>query len=354
MKVDFERDGINDEVFIINWPDSQICFHLIRRGDKLSGVKEAVYILMDKFRTKFYIGETGEVQGRFRTHKWQKDFWHCAVVIEDRNGAFKKQDVRKWFEWRLYQIASERSREDKKYEILSRAGRQEDRSFLENRINDILAVCRFLGIPWGYASAVNEKSRPVKKNTPDKAISLHEKTERKRPAPNFSFEMAGVPTGAELIFTEGGQIVRACGKNQVNFNGTTYSLTGFTKAFMPPNKRNRKDSYQGPAFFTYKGILLTTLRKKQEAECQSRVVRPKSSKDTCLSGQTKTQLAKMIAMSVDGREGAFGGILQYFSRFKPCPPSGKWRHPLSAVGIKFDEGNRVIDWRVANIPQKSC
>lgn len=48
MKVDFERDGINDEVFIINWPDSQICFHLIRRGDKLSGVKEAVMVRLNE------------------------------------------------------------------------------------------------------------------------------------------------------------------------------------------------------------------------------------------------------------------------------------------------------------------
>ncbi|MCQ2391146.1 MAG: hypothetical protein MJ240_06965 [Kiritimatiellae bacterium] len=271
MKVDVERDGVNDEAFIINWPDSQICFHLIRRGDKLNGVKEAVYVLMDKFRTKFYIGETGEVQERFRTHKWQKDFWHCALVIEDRNGAFKRQDVRKWFEWRLYQIASERSCEDKKYEILSRAGKQEEKSFLENRINDILAVCRFLGIPWGFPSAASGSPQKTRDESPDKTTNQRKKNVRRRPAPNFSFEMAGIPAEAELVFTEGGQKVRACGKNRVSFNGVTYSLTGFAKAFMPSHRRNKKDAYQGPAFFTYKGVLLTTLRKKHEAENPSRV-----------------------------------------------------------------------------------
>ena len=96
MKVNFKRENTNDEIFKIYWPDSQMRFYLIDRDVKPIGVKEAVYILMDKFRTKFYIGETGPskkggVQNRFQTHKWQKNFWNCALVIEDRNEEFKRR-----------------------------------------------------------------------------------------------------------------------------------------------------------------------------------------------------------------------------------------------------------------------
>ena len=348
MKVDFERDGVNDEVFVINWPDSQICFHLIRRGDKPAGVKEAVYVLMDKFRTKFYIGETGEVQGRFRTHKWQRDFWHCALVIEDRNGAFKKQDVRKWFEWRLFQIAVGRSREDKKYEILSSAGKQDDKSYLENRINDILAVCRFLGIPWGYAS---ETEKHIKKRVVDR-LAQHKAKGKRHPAPGFTYSMAGISDGDELVFTEGGQKVRARAKNKVEYQGAVYSLTGFVKRFMPANKRNKANSYQGPAFFTYRGELLTELRAKREVSrsvSSAKLAKLDKARDICVSGQNKTQLAKRIALNVDGKIGAFGGILQYFSRFKRCPQTGKWRKPLELIGIKFDKSDFVVDWHAAKM-----
>ena len=34
------------------------------------------------------------------------------------------------------------------------------------------------------------------------------------------------------------------------------------KKFMPPEKRNSKDAYQGPKYFTFKGELLTDLRTK--------------------------------------------------------------------------------------------
>lgn len=350
MIVKFEREGLNDEMFVINWPDSQLRFHLIRRGDKLEAIKEAVYVLMDKFRTEFYIGETGDLMSRFRTHRWQREFWHCALVIEDRNEEFKKQDVRKWFEWRLFQIASERSLADKKYKIDSSAGKQADKSYLENRVNDILAVCRFLGIPWGYAETNKHKAAS---EASDSKPSVPEEDATKQPAPGFAFEMAKIPENAELVFVEGGQHVRAIGKNRVVYCGETYSLTGFAKKFMPADKRRKNESYQGPAYFTYKGSLLTVLRKKYEGKPRSGVASNKTkgriSKEVCSSGLTKTQLAKKIATLIDGRDGAFGGILQYFSRFKSCPKTGKWRKPLTDVGIAFDKQDFVIDWRAAKL-----
>jgi len=63
----------------------------------------------------------------------------------------------------------------------------------------------------------------------------------------------------------------------------------------------------------------------------------------------KTQLAKLIARR-GGNEGAFGGILHYFSGMKPCGKSSKWRKPLEDVGVKFDKRDFVKDWEHANNP----
>jgi len=63
----------------------------------------------------------------------------------------------------------------------------------------------------------------------------------------------------------------------------------------------------------------------------------------------KTQLAKLIARR-GGNEGAFGGILHYFSRMKPCGKSSKWRKPLEEAGVKFDKHDFVKDWEHAKNP----
>lgn len=354
MKVNFKREKTDDEIFKIYWPDSQMRFYLIDRDVKPIGVKEAVYILMDKFRTKFYIGETGPskkggVQNRFQTHKWQKDFWNCALVIEDRNEEFKEQDIRKWFERRLFEIAKERSVADKKYEVLSSAGKQEDLPY-ENRIRDILAVCRFLGIPWGYS--IDRKHGDVAtgatkgsdgSNMPSKPYT------RRKILPNFTYEMAGVPDGAELKFTEGNhQCVRAKGKNEVVFEGVSYSLSGFVKKFIPDSKRNKKDSYRGPSFFTFKGRLLTELRDEKGKNGNVIVANKRTMTDEyCWAN--KTQLSKLIALR-GGNEGSDGHILLTLSRKRRCLPGSKWRSVLSEVGLKFDKENYVVDWTKAKNP----
>jgi len=61
---------------------------------------------------------------------------------------------------------------------------------------------------------------------------------------------------------------------------------------------------------------------------------------------TKTQLAKLIAKR-GGNEGAFGGILHFFNRRRPCPVTSKWRVPLESVGVKFNAKDFVVDWTCA-------
>ena len=63
----------------------------------------------------------------------------------------------------------------------------------------------------------------------------------------------------------------------------------------------------------------------------------------------KTQLARLIARG-GGNEGAFGGILHFFSRKRPCVKKSKWRNLLESVGLKFDERDFVVDWSAARNP----
>lgn len=86
----------------------------------------------------------------------------------------------------------------------------------------------------------------------------------------FKFAMLagiGIKVGSELEFVHGRQKVRVADlKNHIEFKGAIYTTTSFCKKFMPADKRNSKDAYQGPKFFTYKGELLTVLRARA-AEC---------------------------------------------------------------------------------------
>ena len=88
----------------------------------------------------------------------------------------------------------------------------------------------------------------------------------KTPAVPFQFSMladAGVKIGSELEFIHGRQKVTVANlKNKIEFRGETYTTSGFCKHFMPDEKRNSKDAYQGPKYFTFKGERLTDLRAK--------------------------------------------------------------------------------------------
>ena len=82
----------------------------------------------------------------------------------------------------------------------------------------------------------------------------------------FQFGMladAGIKIGSELEFIYGGQKVKVADlKNKIEFEGEEYTTSGFCKKFMPDEKRNSKDAYQGPKYFTFKGDLLADLRAK--------------------------------------------------------------------------------------------
>lgn len=82
----------------------------------------------------------------------------------------------------------------------------------------------------------------------------------------FRFAMlvdAGIGIGTELEFIYGGQKVKVADlKNKIGFKGEIYTTSGFCKKFMPKEKRNAKDAYQGPKYFTFRGESLADIRAK--------------------------------------------------------------------------------------------
>ena len=153
----------------------------------------------------------------------------------------------------------------------------------------------------------------------------------------MGFSALGISQGAELVFVPTGLKVVVDGEKSISYKGMKYSLSGFTKKFIP--NPNHSGAYQGPKYFSYRGHLLVDIRKGNDESVPQNGER----------WNGRTQLAKLIARR-GGNEGAFGGILHYFSGRRPCVKSSKWRELLVAAGIQFDERDYVIDWTVAKNP----
>ena len=99
----------------------------------------------------------------------------------------------------------------------------------------------------------NPTTKPKEKDT--------EKTAHRKA---FEFSMIGLKEGDTITFAPLKLDVKINGKNTISYNGKTYTLTGFCKAFLPQNLRNPSDAYQGPKFFTYQGENLWKLRLRNE------------------------------------------------------------------------------------------
>ena len=211
MNVKITEDTNGQKIYKIFWPDTQLDFLLVDRDSAISYDKEAVYILMDKFRRCFYIGETGATKGggvanRFRTHKWEKEFWDSALVIRDRNGEFDSSTIRAWFEWKLNDIAKAANTAV----ILSRAGKQEEPIGVKKRLNDILAVCRFIGVSWAFYEEENKETESSTKKTAKTNNPMKMKPTSKPSAKATAQSWTGKTQFARLIAQREGK-PKSCG-----------------------------------------------------------------------------------------------------------------------------------------------
>ena len=76
---------------------------------------------------------------------------------------------------------------------------------------------------------------------------------------NFTFEMVGIPVGSKLIFKKDPSVVCVTkdDRNQVEYKGKTYSLSGLAKKLL------NGQAAQGARFFTYRGQTLTEMRENR-------------------------------------------------------------------------------------------
>lgn len=84
--------------------------------------------------------------------------------------------------------------------------------------------------------------------------------------PRFEFRMAGVKIGEKVTFDPAKIEVVVADEKHVEYKRRLYTLTAFTKKFMPENRRDKSGAYQGPKYFSYHGKTLTELRLEREGK----------------------------------------------------------------------------------------
>lgn len=89
---------------------------------------------------------------------------------------------------------------------------------------------------------------------------IENNTNRITRAKNFKFSMAGIKIGETIVFNPTKIKVKVVSDDSVEYNGNTYSMTSFTRKYLPDYMRNPSDKYRGPDYFSYKGYKLTSLR----------------------------------------------------------------------------------------------
>ena len=115
--------------------------------------------------------------------------------------------------------------------------------------------------------AVYVDGRPVisKSKEEDKKIEADSKeNERRAQKPPFKFHMIGLKVGDTIVFNELNLSVTVASDDKVEYQGRLWSLSTFTREFLPENKQNSSGAYQGPKYFSYKGKTLNELRKEKE------------------------------------------------------------------------------------------
>ena len=97
----------------------------------------------------------------------------------------------------------------------------------------------------------------------DKKIEADSReNERRAQKPAFKFHMIGLKVGDTVVFDELNLSVTVASDDKVEYQGRLWSLTAFTREFIPEDKQNASGTYQGPKYFSYKGKTLSELRKE--------------------------------------------------------------------------------------------
>lgn len=82
--------------------------------------------------------------------------------------------------------------------------------------------------------------------------------------PRFKFSMVGIKIGEWVTFDPTGIKVRVASDNTVEYDNRLYKLSPFVGTFLPDERRNLSNSYQGSKYFSYNGRILEDLRRERE------------------------------------------------------------------------------------------
>lgn len=115
--------------------------------------------------------------------------------------------------------------------------------------------------------AVYVDGKPVisKSKEEDKKIEADSKEkERRTQKPAFKFHMIGLKVGDTIVFDELNLPVTIASDDKVEYKGRLWSLSAFTREFLPEDKQNTSGAYQGSKYFSYKGKTLYKLRQESD------------------------------------------------------------------------------------------
>lgn len=115
--------------------------------------------------------------------------------------------------------------------------------------------------------AVYVDGKPIisKSKEEDKKIEADSKEkERRAQKPAFKFHMIGLKVGDTVVFDELNLPVTVASDDKVEFQDRLWSLSAFTREFLPEDKQNPSGAYQDPKFFSYNGKTLSELRKESD------------------------------------------------------------------------------------------
>ena len=106
-----------------------------------------------------------------------------------------------------------------------------------------------------------EDNKPVEKSKEQKSKATT-MPEHKRA--RFKFSMCEIKIGEFVTFDPTGIQVKVATDDSVEYEGRIYKLSPFAGTFMPDEMRNQSGAYQGPKYFSYKGKVLSALRRERE------------------------------------------------------------------------------------------
>lgn len=126
----------------------------------------------------------------------------------------------------------------------------DDAVIQEYEKNEVVKTFRW---EWIYENKnIKKKNNIIEKN--DRTL---EKKETRR---DFTFDIVWIKKWESLIFNPTWIIVTVYSDNKIEYKWKVYTMTWFTKKFIPNNQRNKSDSYQWPKYFSYKWEILTKMR----------------------------------------------------------------------------------------------